>query len=164
MSSNNTDTKLSLIASPEVLNSVFLAGTPHVLSTNSVSFSSDEIHELLAIDVAISGKTKNLFWLYDHQTNSFDANSLNSQLASKLYLSADDITISASTIAGSGSQIDYFVSYKIDNENQTKLAILKSDGSFVEDLIESSTNEIAQHDITKIEVVGDFVVIETLTR
>jgi len=162
MSSNNTDTKLSLIASPEVLNSVFLAGTPHVLSTNSVSFSSDEIHELLAIDVAISGKTKNLFWLYDHQTNSFDANSLNSQLASKLYLSADDITISASTIAGSGSQIDYFVSYKIDNENQTKLAILKSDGSFVEDLIESSTNEIAQHDITKIEVVGDFVVIETL--
>ena len=76
MSSNNTDTKLSLIASPEVLNSVFLAGTPHVLSTNSVSFSSDEIHELLAIDVAISGKTKNLFWLYDHQTNSFDANTV----------------------------------------------------------------------------------------
>ena len=157
------DSKISLIPSASDLETLFLSGTPIVLSVESMGFTLDETQELLAFDVQVqvSGSRKKVFWLYDHETSSFVDSSLNTQVATQLEMAPDDINLTAVALSGDLNSTDAYFAYSINGENQTKLGSLKSDGSFIADHIEAITGEIAHQEITNLDVRGPFIIVET---
>ena len=140
---------------------MFASATPLLLSYQSVGFSSNEKKEVFKFDIQISGTQKSVYWIYDHSLNSFETQSVNSKLSQLIGLSADDISLSNVVISGRATIEDIIVSYAVDGNSRVYLSQIKSDGTFVADIIEQITGEVLQNEIVNLRSERDLIFIDT---